>query len=205
MGIAIIMLDKQPAVDLEKTIGKAYDNLMPLHLDHSKDEVIMEVLDFIRQRLRGILTERGFSYDVIDAIFVSQGIDIADMAMRIKAVTDFKELPGMDDFMVVYNRAHNLSKSWDSDRIDHKVLQEETEIKLMQAIEKIASLVKSSINQKDYAAALTKIIELRPYVDAFFDQVMVMSPDPEIKASRLGLLKKIDNLCDLIADFSKIV
>ncbi len=85
------------------------------------------------------------------------------------------------------------------------VLQEETEIKLMQAIEKIASLVKSSINQKDYAAALTKIIELRPYVDAFFDQVMVMSPDPEIKASRLGLLKKIDNLCDLIADFSKIV
>lgn len=205
MGIAIIMLDKQPAVDLEKTIGKAYDNLMPLHLDHSKDEVIMEVLDFIRQRLRGILTERGFSYDVIDAVFVSQGIDIADMAMRIKAVTDFKELPGMDDFMVVYNRAHNLSKSWDSDRIDHKVLQEETEIKLMQAIEKIASLVKSSINQKDYAAALTKIIELRPYVDAFFDQVMVMSPDPEIKASRLGLLKKIDNLCDLIADFSKIV
>lgn len=205
MGIATIMLDKQPDIDLEKTIGDAYDNLTGVELVHSRDEVIGEVLDFIRQRLRGILTERGYSYDVIDAVFALQGIDIADIEMRVKAVTEFKNLPGAEDFMVVYNRAHNLSKSWESDEINKDLLQEETEIELLQAVEKVSPLVKDSIKQFDYTEALMQIIELRPHVDAFFDQVMVMSPDPEIKALRLGLLKKIADLCKLIADFSKIV
>lgn len=205
MGIATIMLDKQPDIDLEKTIGDAYDNLTGVELVHSRDEVIGEVLDFIRQRLRGILTERGYSYDVIDAVFALQGIDIADIEMRVKAVTEFKNLPGAEDFMVVYNRAHNLSKSWESDEINKDLLQEETEIELLQAVEKVSPLVKDSIKQFDYTEALMQIIELRPHVDAFFDQVMVMSPDPEIKVLRLGLLKKIADLCKLIADFSKIV
>jgi glycyl-tRNA synthetase beta chain len=205
MGIATIMLDKQPDIDLEKTIGDAYDNLTGVELVHSRDEVIGEVLDFIRQRLRGILTERGYSYDVIDAVFALQGIDIADIEMRVKAVTEFKNLPGAEDFMVVYNRAHNLSKSWESDEINKDLLQEDTEIELLQAVEKVSPLVKDSIKQFDYTEALMQIIELRPHVDAFFDQVMVMSPDPEIKALRLGLLKKIADLCKLIADFSKIV
>lgn len=205
MGIATIMLDKQPDIDLEKTIGDAYDNLTGVELVHSRDEVIGEVLDFIRQRLRGILTERGYSYDVIDAVFALQGIDIADIEMRVKAVTEFKNLPGAEDFMVVYNRAHNLSKSWESDEINKDLLQEDTEIELLQAVEKVSPLVKDSIKQFDYTEALMQIIDLRPHVDAFFDQVMVMSPDPEIKALRLGLLKKIADLCKLIADFSKIV
>jgi glycyl-tRNA synthetase beta chain len=205
MGIATIMLDKQPDIDLEKTIGDAYDNLTGVELVHSRDEVIGEVLDFIRQRLRGILTERGYSYDVIDAVFAVQGLDIADIEMRIKAVAEFKNLPGAKDFMVVYNRAHNLSKSWESDEINRDLLQEDTEIELLQAVEKVSPIVKDSIRQFDYTEALMQIIELRPYVDAFFDQVMVMSPDPEIKALRLGLLKKIADLCKLIADFSKIV
>ena len=205
MGIATIMLDKQPDIDLEKTIGDAYDNLTGVELVHSRDEVIGEVLDFIRQRLRGILTERGYSYDVIDAVFAVQGLDIADIEMRIKAVAEFKNLPGAEDFMVVYNRAHNLSKSWESDEINKDLLQEDTEIELLQAVEKVSPIVKDSIRQFDYPEALMQIIELRPYVDAFFDQVMVMSPDPEIKALRLGLLKKIADLCKLIADFSKIV
>lgn len=205
MGIATIMLDKQPDIDLEKTIGDAYDNLTGVELVHSRDEVIGEVLDFIRQRLRGILTERGYSYDVIDAVFALQGLDIADIEMRVKAVAEFKNLPGAEDFMVVYNRAYNLSKSWESDGINRDLLQEDTEIELLQAVEKVSPIVKDSIRQFDYPEALMQIIELRPYVDAFFDQVMVMSPDPEIKALRLGLLKKIADLCKLIADFSKIV
>lgn len=205
MGIATIMLDKQPDIDLEKTIGDAYDNLTGVELVHSRGEVIGEVLDFIRQRLRGILTERGYSYDVIDAVFALQGIDITDIEMRVKAVTEFKNLPGAEDFMVVYNRAHNLSKSWESDEINKDLLQEDTEIELLQAVEKVSPLVKDSIKQFDYTEALMQIIDLRPHVDAFFDQVMVMSPDPEIKALRLGLLKKIADLCKLIADFSKIV
>lgn len=205
MGIATIMLDKQPDIDLEKTIGDAYDNLTGVELVHSRGEVIGEVLDFIRQRLRGILTERGYSYDVIDAVFALQGIDITDIEMRVKAVTEFKNLPGAEDFMVVYNRAHNLSKSWESDEINKDLLQEDTEIKLLQAVEKVSPIVKDSIRQFDYTGALMQIIDLRPHVDAFFDQVMVMSPDPEIKALRLGLLKKIADLCKLIADFSKIV
>lgn len=205
MGIAAIILDKQPGIDLEKALGDAYDNLATLQLDRSRDELIIEVLDFIHQRLRSILTERGYSYDVIDAVFAIPVKDIADMELRIKSISEFKNSPFYEDFMVVYNRSHNLSKSWTSAAADEKVLQEDTEIKLLEVINNVSPLVKSHISQKDYTGALIKMADLRPYVDAFFDQVMVMSPDPKLKASRLSLLKMITSLCNLTADFSKIV
>jgi len=205
MGIATIILDERPGIDLMTAIGNAYDNLSALKLDRSRDEVITETIDFIRQRLRSILTERGYSYDVIDAVFAAQANDFADMEQRIKSVTEFKNSTEMEDFMVVYNRANNLSKSWSSDEVNKEVLQEDTEIRLLEAVTGLIPQVKNSIQQKEYTAALRKIVELRPYVDAFFDQVMVMTPDPQLKASRLAILKMIANMCNLTADFSKIV
>jgi glycyl-tRNA synthetase beta chain len=205
MGIATIILDERPGIDLMTAIGNAYDNLSALKLDRSRDEVITETIDFIRQRLRSILTERGYSYDVIDAVFAAQANDFADMEQRIKSVTEFKNSTEMEDFMVVYNRANNLSKSWSSDEVNKEVLQEDTEIRLLEAVTGLMPQVKNSIQQKEYTAALRKIVELRPYVDAFFDQVMVMTPDPQLKASRLAILKMIANMCNLTADFSKIV
>lgn len=205
IGIATIIMDKQPGIDLEKAIGDAYDNLAALKLDSTREAVVADVLDFIRQRLRGILAERDYSYDVIDAAFAVPVNDLEDIEHRIQAVADFKKSPAMEDFMVVYNRANNLSKSWQSEEVEEKVLQEDTEIKLIKEIKTISPQVKTSIDHRDYTAALKTLVCLRPYVDSFFDQVMVMSPDPQIKAARLGMLKIIANLCNLIADFSKIV
>jgi len=60
-------------------------------------------------------------------------------------------------------------------------------------------------SEGDYTAALEAIATLRPQVDAFFDAVMVMAPEPELRANRLGLLTRV--LADFsgIADFSEIV
>lgn len=205
IGIATIILDRKPGIDLEKAIGDAFDNLPDIKLNLSKEEIIGDVLDFIRQRLRSILSERGYSYDVIDAVFAAPISDLEDIQQRIEAVSNFKKSENIENFMVVYNRANNLSKSWTSEDVDQQVLIEESEIKLLAEIKKINLQVKASIEKRDYVTALEKIVLLRPYVDAFFDQVMVMTPDLQLKASRLGMLKIIANLCNIIADFSKIV
>ncbi|NLB53573.1 MAG: glycine--tRNA ligase subunit beta [Syntrophomonadaceae bacterium] len=205
IGIATIILDKKPGIDLEKSIGKAYDNLADEQLDRSREEVISDVLDFIHQRLRSILQERGYSYDVIDAVFAAPVKDPEEIEQRIQAISNFKKSAMMEDFMVVYNRANNLSKTWESEEVEETVLLEETEIKLLKEIKIVCPQVKASFEMKDYETGLKAIVNLRPFIDAFFDQVMVMSPDPQLKASRLGMLKIIANLCNFAADFSKLV
>ncbi|NLX01475.1 MAG: glycine--tRNA ligase subunit beta [Syntrophomonadaceae bacterium] len=205
MGIVHIILDSGLSLDLAALVGKAYDNFADIQTDSNRKDTISEVMEFIVQRMRGVLLERGYSYDLIDAALAVPSNDITDISNRIKALQDLRQSEIFDDFMVVYNRCHNLSKKWQDDSINTQVLVDESEINLNRSFNLIKYDVYRSINAGDYLGACKMLAGLRPEVDDFFNAVMVMVDDAELKAARLGLLKAIANLCNFIADFSKIV
>ena len=155
--------------------------------------------------MRGILLERGISYDVLDAVFAVPSVDLTEAAGRITSINNFKTAGYRDDFMVVYNRANNLSRKWDKDEVNAAVLVDATEKTLYAAVNALNPQVKQAINNRDYEGAMKLLAGLRPLVDGFFEAVMVMVEDENLKASRLGLLKSIANICQKVADFSKIV
>jgi len=205
LGIVNIILDKGIKLDLKEAIAYAYKSFSGVAKELEESQVINELLEFIFLRLRGVLLERGFSYDLIDAVLAKKSGDIKDIVKRAEAVDDIRQEPWFADFMVVFNRSNNLSKKWSSQDIAAEFLIEASEKKLYSKFLQVKNEVEDLIRKEEYRQAASLIADLRTEVDEFFDAVMVMVEDEKIRSSRLGLLKSIAELGKLIADFSMLI
>jgi glycyl-tRNA synthetase beta chain len=167
---------------------------------------------FFNERIGFYLREvRGQAYDVVKAVLAVGGDDVRDAVARAEAVTVVR---GSEDFAAVsaaFKRMKNiLSQAQEKgfaavSSVDAALLTEPTERALAERSAELADRVYTLREKKNYKAALEQIATLRPQVDAFFDAVMVMAPDTEIRANRLALLKKVLEDFSGIADFSEIV
>lgn len=205
LGLVNIILENDLHIDLRSALSQAHASFTGVKLQLDADATAAELTDFILQRMRGILQDRGISYDIIDAVFAVPSADLTEVIDRIASVNDFKAAAYRDDFMVVYNRANNLSRKWENSEVDQSVLVDESEKVLYEAVCDLVPQVESMISSRDYAGAFGALAGLRPKVDDFFAAVMVMVDNEKLKASRLGLLKSIANISQKVADFSKLV
>jgi glycyl-tRNA synthetase beta chain len=191
---------------------------LPLTLDEvsrvsaSDAAVAARVRSFFAERLEFYLREaRGQAYDVVKAVLGAGQDDVRDAVARSEAVTAVR---GGEDFAAVssaFKRMKNIL--WQANEkgfaagssVDAALLTEPTERALAERSSELAGRVKVFSAEKNYKAALEQIATLRPQVDAFFDAVMVMAPDAEVRANRLALLEKVLGDFSGIADFSEIV
>ena len=167
---------------------------------------------FFAERLEFYLREaRGQAYDVVKAVLAAGSDDVRDAVARADAVTAVR---GSEDFAAVssaFKRMKNIllqanEKGFAAgSSVDAALLTEPTEKALAERSSELAGRVKVFSAEKNYKAALEQIATLRPQVDAFFDAVMVMAPDAEVRANRLALLEKVLGDFSGIADFSEIV
>jgi len=205
MGIVNIIIDLELKIDLRKLIVHTYTALTSLQPDRSEADTMTDLMDFILQRMRGVMLERGFSYDVIDAVLSQDGGDLQQIIARAEAVQEFKRSPDWEDFLVVFNRSHNLSKKWKSKNVPEDILIDNSEKALYQHYLKLKPEVARLVDQQSYTEALKILAGLRADLDQFFEAVMVMAEEEELKAARLGILKAVAGLCISVADFSKVL
>jgi glycyl-tRNA synthetase beta chain len=171
-----------------------------------------KVRGFFAERLEFYLKEaRGHAYDVVKAVLAAGSEDIRDAVARAEAVTSVR---GSDDFAAVsaaFKRMKNiLAQAAEKGitpgaQVESKLLGEATEKALAERSSELAARVGALRAEKNYTAALESIATLRPQVDAFFDAVMVMAPETEIRSNRLALLSRVLGDFSGIADFSEIV
>jgi glycyl-tRNA synthetase beta chain len=171
-----------------------------------------KVRGFLAERLEFYLREaRGQAYDVVKAVLAAGAEDVRDTVARAEAVTSVR---GSDDFAAVsaaFKRMKNiLAQAAEkgvaaAKDVEAGLLKEPTEKALSDRSNELAGQVKSLRAEKNYKAALEAVATLRPQVDAFFDAVMVMAPEAEVRANRLALLEKVLRDFSGIADFSEIV
>ncbi|WP_419803907.1 glycine--tRNA ligase subunit beta [Terriglobus sp.] len=171
------------------------------------------LLPFLRERLEWYLREvRGSVYDTVNAVMATAPLDVRDAMNRVDAVTSAR---ATDDFAAIsaaFKRMRNIvelaqqkgERFATADEIA-AALSHDAEKQLALEAEKRAGIVEAERKQGNYDGALRSIAEMRPVVDTFFDKVMVMAPEPELRAARLGLLLQIVNDFTRIADFSQIV
>lgn len=205
LGIVNIVLERSLDIDIKECCLAAYDNFEGINPENSREGTAREVLEFILQRLRGVLLERGCSYDVIDAVLQLAPQDLRDVRERVDCLQAFKQDPLFEDFMVVFNRSNNLSRKWEQDRVDESVLQNASEIALYQALKDTEKRLQPLLKAREYNKALMQLAALRTFIDSFFEAVMVMVENDDLKAARLGMLRKTTALCKQVADFSKLV
>ena len=170
------------------------------------------VRSFFRERLEFYLeNERGYAYDVVNAVLAVDSDDVVNAAARAEAVSKVRGSSDFESISSAFKRMKNILRQASEKtkviamRVDPSGLQEESEKELAALIPQTVATVEKLRSVRDYERALLEIARLRPAIDKFFDKVMVMVDDDNLRANRLALLQTVVKEFSTIADFSEIV
>jgi glycyl-tRNA synthetase beta chain len=172
------------------------------------------LLDFVSQRLRFLMEEARMRFDTARAILAAGFDDVADAWNRATALTELRGAAAEGDFLalaVSAKRIRNIlaqacDKGMATDgSVKAGLLRDAEEKDLHGAVGRVREGIERQVAAGDYVAALRSIASLRPQVDRFFDKVLVMAPEEEIRRNRLALLSSLSQLLSRVADFSEIV
>lgn len=168
-----------------------------------------QVLDFIYERLAGLLREQGYSAQEVDAVLSRRPQHLAGVAARLAAVRAFSALPEAAALAAANKRVSNILKKagpsvTDDANVDPALLREPAEQALAAALAEARPKADAAFEQGDYTASLQALAALRAPVDAFFADVMVNADDPALKANRLALLAALHAAMNRVADLSRL-
>jgi glycyl-tRNA synthetase beta chain len=168
------------------------------------------VAAFLRERLHFYLKDvRGFAYDVVSAVLAAGADDVRDAIARAEALTAARESADFAAISAAFKRIKNILRQAEEKGF---ALGSPTDVMLALEAEQLADAtadlapeVAKLRQRREYAEALALIATLRPAVDAFFDKVMVLDPDPAVRGANLGLIDEVLRGFSGVADFSEIV
>jgi glycyl-tRNA synthetase beta chain len=206
IGIVQIMLRRQMALSLRALIQEAvaqYDAVRRL----PAEEVIDQVARFLQQRMDYLLSEEGYSREVVAAVLSSSADGVPDVWKRVAALAELKTMPDFEPIAVAFKRVVNIIRKADPTeglQVAPERFAADCEKALHDALAAIVIRVDQHFADGDYAAALRETAFLRAPVDAFFDGVLVMDEDFRLRANRLALLREVAALFDRFADFSRL-
>jgi glycyl-tRNA synthetase beta chain len=203
IGILNILLERGYRLAVPELVERSLE-LLAAKLTRPRDQVQGEVVEFIRLRLLNMLTQRGFPADVVDAVLAARFDDPLDALARVEALAALKAQAGFEPLAVAFKRVGNIIKGGVETPLRTELFEADCERTLAVAAADARAAVATALGSGDYAAALQAIAALRAPVDAFFDGVMVMAEQPEVRGNRLALLTEVGRLFEGIADFAKI-
>ena len=203
LGILKICIEKNLNINLwqliEFTVSTYQDKL-------TQTDTQTQSFEFILERLRAYFNELGISGDVFAAVHAQKPEKPLDFANRVKAIQHFKTLPDAQALAAANKRVSRIlqkeAKAETLNAFDANKLTEQAEIILAKQLQEKQHSVQPLFQQHNYQAALTMLAELRPAVDNFFDSVLVMDENLEIKNNRLCLLNQLRELFLQVADIS---
>ena len=164
---------------------------------------VTEVADFMQARL-AVLLQNDYAQDTVAAVLAQRPDRLDDLADKLQAVESFKKLPEAAALAAANKRVQNLLKKADAQlgAVQENLLQEDAERALFAATQALRPTVQAALAKHDFQAALTALSAVKPQVDAFFDNVMVMADDAAVKQNRLNLLNELSQLMNAVADIS---
>jgi len=169
------------------------------------EEVSEAILDFMRQRLRLSLIDRGIRYDLVDAALGAGFDDVPDALARAEALASASGTEEFGRAVTSYTRASRIAGAADRGEVSESVLCEPAERALFAAYLDARDRVAARVREGDYTGALAAMAALAGPIDDFFREVLVMAEDESLRRNRLALLARVAGLSRGIADLSKVV
>jgi glycyl-tRNA synthetase beta chain len=203
LGVLRMLVEKRMDVSISHLLSMTSRNFAGVQ---GFTDPVADVRNFMIDRMRGILRERGFSPNEVEAVLVD-GLDrLHDIVERLDAVKAFAAMPESVSLAAANKRITNILKKTDVeiDEVQESLLQEDAEKALYAAVIRVAPQVDAAFAARDYAGALKTLAQLRDDVDAFFDGVMVMADDVALRNNRLALLASLHGMMNKVADISKL-
>lgn len=205
LGVINILLDANYHISLAKIIaGTLY--LLDIKPEET-GKLVPQIMEFFKQRLRNLLMDQGIRYDVIDAVFADKrNDDMVDLAVRCKALAAYVEAGNAETLVQVSVRVSNLCKKIEKEvAISGALFKDESENKLHEVVAAVSKEIIPEIVLYDYAAVLKAGEKVIEPVNAFFDNVMVMDEDENVKNNRLAMLEEVRGIVNAVGDLSLLV
>ncbi len=202
LGVLRIIVGRELPLDLQTCCEWASEGFTNL----SADDTVTPVVDYLLERFRAHYEEQGISAEVYLAVQARRPTRPLDFEQRIRAVEAFRQMPAAQALAAANKRVSNIlvKQGGDtlSENIDNSLLQDDAEKALAAAVTGLEAQVMPLFAKGDYAPALAALADLREPVDRFFEDVMVMAEDEQVRDNRLALLNRLRNLFLQVADIS---
>jgi len=216
-AIVRILAESELDLNLASVIGAGVI-VIAGSFDKEGPELADRLTGFFRERIEFYLRDvRGFAYDVVAAVVAENPLvynvnNLRDLVARAEAITGVRGSENFTAVCAAFKRMKNIlaQASFSIDPNTGYAMggfgdRDDVEARLAKQAFATAGEVQKLREERAYVPALELIATLRPEVDAFFERVMVMDPDPKVRQGRLMLLAMILRSLSGIADFSEIV
>jgi glycyl-tRNA synthetase beta chain len=205
IGIIQIMLAAGFSFPLRELVTKGVSLYVA---DETKGALVTDqVLAFIKGRMGNMLVDQAYSRESVNSALAVSFDNVPDSLLRIKALDAMRQEPDFEPLSIAFKRVVNILKKAGIQKpmaVDEGLFEDGSEKALNTACKRVEESVKSYTVGGEYEKALKEIATLRPFVDTFFDEVMVMVDDEAVKQNRMGLLSSVAELFQNIADFTLI-
>ena len=209
LGVIKVLLDHRISLSMSKVARKVYSTLRRFP-QRSFEETYREFRDFVKDRLKFVFREQGYRYDEINAIVEVDSDNPLECLERLRAIAAMRSSQDFYSLSVSFKRIKNILMKAGLDNnkrllVDPELFQAEEERNLFRKIESIKPAIRKSRKTHQYQPAFEALASVRPEVDLFFDQVLVMADDKALQRNRLGLLGSLLMIFTDLADISEIV
>jgi glycyl-tRNA synthetase len=213
-GMVAIAIEHGLRYDVEALLGRAYDGLERFPGLVDRAAAVTEATAFILERLAKTLADEGLARDTVDAVLPTSR-DFLDLRARAQALHKLRAGDKWDDLVTVFTRPANLGKKLSDQEtaeaavkpdggVSAALFQVEVEKALLSAYQDAAAKVRPAVEAGQYGAALAALAALRPTVDRYFDDVLVMAKEEDIKLNRLRQLAAIARLVRSVASLESV-
>jgi glycyl-tRNA synthetase beta chain len=201
LGVVRMLSEANLDVGLDALIAQA----IPAFGDKINDPAAA-LTSFIYDRLSGGLREQGYSAQEVEAVLALRPQRLSDVAKRLTAVRAFAALPESPALAAANKRIGNvLKKAGEVDaHVNTALFKEDAEQALYAVMQKLLPESEAQFAAGDYTASLQTLATLRSPVDAFFDDVMVNAEEMDLRLNRQGMLKKLHEAMNRVADLSAL-
>ena len=201
----LAMLEDGLNVSLISAIDESLDIFEKNGLEFDRAEARKAIVDFFVTRTKVMLRDRGCAADTIDAVLATGVEEPMVLIARSNALESARsnDKETFEDLAIAYARANNLRDAELGADVDEALLTEHSHA-LAAAVTQAESTVEKSLAADDYPAALGDLAALRGPIDEFFDNVMVMDEDANVRANNIKLLNKFVSVFANVADFGKM-
>ena len=202
-GLVIILKTHRIDASLDELISLALANFPESQVNAG--ETGAKLKEFISRRIQFLLQRDGISLDVVRAVIAAGISSVHDVWDRAEALRQIKTEPDFEALAAAFKRSRNILAQGDTaTQVNVSLLEEKAEKELHREYSEIDPVICKLVDQQEYLEALKAIASIRNSVDRFFDEVMVMVDDQDIRNNRLALLRTITEKVLSIADISEI-
>lgn len=207
LAVVRILLNAPTKLSLVQLINNAIDCFVD-KIVINREDLLFSLSHFIFERMLSFYQAQGIDAQYFNAVKIKQSNYLCDIDLRIKALLKYKEIPEAESLSAACKRVDNLLISskicLDKVNISENIFVESAESTLYGAIVNIENKVNNLLLVSDYSGILQSLASIKQPLDAFFDNVMVMVEQEDIKLNRLSLLNRLQKLLKTVADISLI-